>query len=197
MAFTQCLTSTLAANVAQDCTNPRVKGYENIALIFNRNDIDFSQTELAANHPDTWHYLNIILKTSKTPFVIYNPQTNPSSFDGTSTTWNADTESYDKVLGFIYKGIGGEVSENVVEPLARGEYVVILARKDHRGDGSFPILGIQAGLEITTQVQDETTGYWAITMTESDVPNAELVLFDTDYATTKTTFDALVAQAPA
>ena len=116
------------------------------------------------------------------------------SFNGTQTALNTDTRHYTKTLQFYYKGIGGEAAMKVVEPLAKGEYVVILQRKDHVGDGSFQIFGLQNGIYATEQVQDETTGYWLMTMA-IDEPFAETDLFKTDYATTKAMFDALVAQA--
>ena len=46
MAFTPCL-GKIAANIDQDCDNPRVSGYESIALIINRDDIDWSSLTVA------------------------------------------------------------------------------------------------------------------------------------------------------
>ena len=110
------------------------------------------------------------------------------------TALNADTRHYTKTLQFYYKGIGGNAAATVVEPLAKGEYVVILQRKDHVGDGSFQIFGLQNGIYATEQVQDETTGYWLMTMTTSE-PSAEIAFFNTDFATTKSAFDTLLALA--
>lgn len=190
MPFTACLGS-ISASIDQDCSNPRVAGYETTALIFNRADIDWSAVTVDANNPRI--ITAIAMATGKKPFVIYNPKTNPARFNGTNTTFAQDTDRYTKTLQFYYEGIGGDASEDVVEPLKNGDYLVVLQRKDHRGDGSFQVLGYQSGLIATAQVQDEETGYWLMTM-ECSEPSAEVSFFATDYATTKAAFDALLAQ---
>ena len=190
-AFTPCL-GVISANIDEDCDNPRVIGYEDTAVIVNRSDIDWTTVVYSANNKRIIE--NFQLLTGKKPFVIYNPRLADASFNGTQTALNADTRRYTKTLQFYYKGIGGEAAANVVEPLAKGEYVVILQRKDHSGHGSFQIFGLQNGIYATEQVQDETTGYWLMTMA-IDEPFAETELFKENYAKSKAAFDALVAQA--
>jgi hypothetical protein len=189
--FIPCL-GVISANVDEDCDNPRVPGYEDTAVIVNRSDIDW--TSVIYNASNKRIVEDIQLLTGKNPFVIYNPRLADASFNGTQTALNADTRHYTKTLQFYYKGIGGEAAAKVVEPLAKGEYVVILQRKDHSGHGAFQIFGLQNGIYATKQVQDETKGYWLMTMA-IDEPYAETELFKTDYATSKAMFDALVAQA--
>lgn len=190
-AFTPCL-GVIASNIDEDCDNPRVIGYEDTAIIVNRSDIDWTGVTYAVGNKRIVE--NFALLTGKTPFVIYNPRLADPSFNGTQTALNADTRYYTKTLQFYYKGIGGDAALKVVEPLAKGEYVVILQRKDHSGHGAFQIFGLQNGIYATAQVQDETTGYWLMTMA-IDEPFAETEWFKSDYATTKAAFDALVAQA--
>jgi hypothetical protein len=190
-AFTPCL-GVISANIDEDCDSPRVIGYEDTAVIVNRSDIDW--TAVTFNSSNKRIVEAFALVSGKVPYVIHNPRLSNPSFNGTQTALNADTRNYTKTLQFYYKGIGGEAAANVVEPLAKGEYVAILQRKDHVGDGSFQIFGLQNGIYATEQVQDETTGYWLMTMA-IDEPYAETSLFNTDYATTKAMFDALVAQA--
>lgn len=189
MAFTPC-SALLAENIASDCENPRVAGYEQIGLIFNKEEIDYSALVVDASNPRI--IKTIAAKSGKKPFVVYNNKNNPLPFNGTQTAFNADNDRYDKTLQFYVEGIGGENAADVIEPLKGGDYVVILQRKDHRGDGSFQVFGYQAGLKASEQVQDEDTGYWLITMTCSE-PSAEVAYFDTDYATTKAAFDTLLA----
>lgn len=188
-AFVPC-SSALAGNLASDCDNPRIAGYEQIGVIFNRADVNWANLAVSASNPRIIEA--IAAAAGKKPYALYNNKNNPLPFDGTNTTYNSDTDQYDKTLQFYYEGIGGGVSADVVEPLKGGEYIAILQRKDHRGDGSFQVFGFQSGLKANAQVQDETTGYWLITMACSE-PSAEVSLFDTNYATTKTAFDALVA----
>lgn len=188
-AFVPC-SSALSGNLASDCENTRIPGYEQIGVIFNRTDVDWANLALSATNPRIIE--DIAAATGKKPYALYNNKNNPLPFDGTNTTYNSDTDQYEKTLQFYYEGIGGDVSADVVEPLKGGEYIAILQRKDHRGDGSFQVFGFQSGLKANAQVQDETTGYWLITMACSE-PSAEVSFFDTDYATTKAAFDALVA----
>lgn len=190
-AFTPCL-GVISANIDEDCDNPRVIGYEDTGIIVNRSDIDWTLVTYDGSNPRIID--SFALASGKKPFVIYNPRLSNPSFNGTQTALNSDTRNYTKTLQFYYKGIGGVAAASVVEPLAKGEYVVILQRKDHSGHGSFQIFGVQNGIYATEQVQDETTGYWLMTMA-IDEPFAETEWFKTDYATTKEMFDALVAQA--
>ena len=182
----------MAANITSDCSNPRVNGYEQIGLIMNKDDIDLTALVVNANNPRTIE--TIAMATGKTPFVIYNNKNNPLPFNGTTTEYDADADKYNKTVQFYFEGIGSDNAEDVVEPLKGGEYWVILQRKDHTGNGSFQVFGYQSGLKATAQVQDEETGYWLMTMTCAE-PSAEIAFYKTDYATTKTAFDALVALA--
>lgn len=190
-AFTPCL-GVISLNIDEDCDNPRVVGYEDVAIIINRSDIDWTAVTFDASNKRIVESLALL--SGKVPYVIYNPRLSNPSFNGTQTSLNADTGHYTKTLQFYYKGIGGVAAAKVVEPLAKGEYVAILQRKDHSGHGSFQIFGLQNGIYATAQVQDETTGYWLMTMV-IDEPYAETELFKTDYAGSKASFDALVAQA--
>lgn len=187
--FTPCFGS-LAGNMAADCDNPRVSGYEDVAIIMNRDDIDWASVSENADNPRI--ISSIAMKESKKPYVIYNPRVSPSAFNGTQAAFNQEGNNYDKTVQFYFEGIGGDAAKNVVEPLKSGSFVVLLQRKDHKGDGSFQLVGYQSGLIATAQVQDEDTGYWLITMTAQE-SFAEMSFFKENYASTKTAFDALLA----
>lgn len=188
-AFTPCM-GVVTANLDTDCENPRVSGYEDVALLFNRSDIDWAAVTTDAANPRIVKTLAV--KNGAKPYVVYNPRVNPAPFNGTNSTFEQDANRYTKTVQFYYEGIGGAASMNVVEPLKAGSYIILLQRKDHRGDGSFQLIGYQAGVKATAQVQDEETGYWLMTMTGSE-SFADVAFFNTDYATTKAAFDALLA----
>jgi len=193
MAFTPC-TSLLTANVATACNAPRIKGYEQIGIIINRADIDWENTTVDVANARIVDDLTLL--ATKKVAVIYNSKKNPLPFGGTQTAYNRDADQYDKTVQFYCERIGGDAAMGIVEPLKNGEYVVVLERKDKNGTGSFQVFGFQKGLSAGNdggaQVQDEESGHWLITMTTQE-PYAEVEWFDTDYATTKTAFDALVA----
>lgn len=190
MPFVAC-TGSLAASITVDCDNQRVPGYEDVALIMNRNDIDWATVTYDADNKRI--VKTIAMKQGAKPFYIYNPRVNPVAFNGTNATFEQDSNRYTKQVQFYFEGIGGGAAADVVEPLKSGQFVVLLQRKDHRGDGSFQLVGFEGGLTATAEVQDENTGYWLITM-ETSEPSAETTFFTTDYATTKAAFDALLAQ---
>lgn len=190
MPFVPC-TGSLAASITFNCANQRVAGYEDTALIMNRNDIDWAAVTYDADNKRI--VKTLAMKTGAKPFYIYNPRVNPVSFNGTNATFEKDSNRYTKQVQFYFEGIGGSAAADVVEPLKSGQFVVLLQRKDHRGDGSFQLVGFEGGLTANAEVQDEDTGYWLITM-ETSEPSAEISFHNTDYATTKAAFDALFAQ---
>lgn len=193
MSFTPCSTA-LSGNIAGDCNNPRIKGYNQVGLIFKKSDIDLALTTVSGTNGRIID--NLAIKAGGVVSAIYNKKQNPLPFGGTKTTFNREADAYDKIVQFYFEGIGGEKAKGVVEPLKDGEYVVLLHRKDTRGDGSFQLFGYQVGLSCANnggaQAQDEETGYWLITMATQE-PFAEVSLFDTDYETTLTAFNALQA----
>ncbi len=191
MAFTPC-SAALSGNIASDCSNIRIAGYEQTGLIFNRDDIDFSSSTVDSANGRI--VTGIKLKSNKKPYVIYNSKNNPLPFDGTQTEYDSDNDVYNKTVQFYFEGIGGDAAADVVEPLKGGQYVVLLQRKDHRGNGSFQLMGWQTYIKATAEVQTESTGsaYWLITM-EGSEPSAEVAFFDTDYETTLTAYEALLA----
>lgn len=195
MAFTPC-TSVLGDSIDVNCTAPRIKGYEQSGFIVKKSDIDLVTTTISGTNPRI--ITNLGIKAGGVVAAIYNKKQNPLPFGGTKTTYNRDADAYDKLVQFYYEGIGGASAKNVVEPLKSGEYVVVLERKDHRGDGSFQVFGYQVGVSSANnggaQVQDEETGYWLMTMATQE-PFSEMSLFDTDYATTKEAFDDIMATA--
>lgn len=50
MAFVPC-TSAMEDNIAQPCDHPRIRGYEAIGIICNRQDVDFGASAVAADNP--------------------------------------------------------------------------------------------------------------------------------------------------
>lgn len=194
MAFTPC-TNLLAQSLATACTEPRIKGYEAIGIIINRDDIDWALVTTDSANPRI--VFTLPLKATKKAAVIYNSKKNPLPFDGTQTTYNRDADAYDKVVQYYFEGIGGAAGKSV-EALKDGDYVVILERKSKYNTGSFQLFGYQKGLSAGNEggamVQDEATGYWLITMTTQE-PWAEIEFKDGGYVDTKTAFDALVTGA--
>jgi len=185
--------SSLAANISPDCEKPRIRGYESIGLIFRKKDIVTFMMDAqndciikSLTFPSSGQPLTPV----KCVGIIYNPRHSPTHFNGTGVEFNIDTDCYKKTVQFYFDNTS---TYNVIEPLKDvNDYVIILERKDKRGDGSFVVVGWESELTATAQVYDEETSYWLITM-ETEEPDAEITLFDTDYETTKTLFEGLKA----
>lgn len=193
MTFTPC-TAELMDNVAIPCNPARVKGYEEIGVIINRNHIDYANVTISPDNPRIIQDLQIT--NGATPFVIYQPEkAGRNPFQATQTEQDSASGQYKKTVQFYFEGIGGKSAKDVVEPLKNGKYVVVLERMDKRGDGSFQVFGYQTGLKAITQVENEETGFWLITM-ECYEPYAEMSLYAGSYAASETAFKALVDAAP-
>jgi len=193
MAYVPCSNADLQVNLVPDCNNPRVKGYEKAGVLIRKSEI----ASFTANSTSNRIIEALTLKALKKTYVVENSRKNPLPFNGTQTTYNREQDAYDKMVQFYYEGIGG-LSSEAIEGLKNDDFVLLLERKDKRGDGSFHIFGwengLSAGNENGAQVQDEATGYWLVTMTTQE-RFAEYSFFITDYETTKTAYDLLVAES--
>lgn len=125
-------------------------------------------------------------------------------FDGSTTTGNNDAGyfRFGKTLVVKMPQRGAAFSKNVLEPLVmsgRGG-ILVLEKSDRVGDGSFEIIGSQSPAKVTdpsTVTRTETASGaagWQATL-QSNERFGEVVLFDTDYATSLAKFEALLAKA--
>ena len=63
MAFTPCTTAGLTVNLAKSCTEPRIKGYEQIGVIILKSDLDLDNTAVDVANPRL--ISTLALKTEK------------------------------------------------------------------------------------------------------------------------------------
>lgn len=194
MALVKC-NASVGANIAMNCDSPIVSGWEATGVMFNRQDID-TITRSAANPRII---TAITLKSDAKTIAVYNPVANP--FDGSQDEASVDGlyPVYNKTVALNIPLRGAAASKDIVEPLLKNRdgFVVILPAKDHSGDGSFVAFGTEQGLMASAQTRNNTdaaqSGVWNVTLVESGCQFAEVVLFDTSYALSKTEFDTLLA----
>ena len=167
MPYVPCAATKLSQNLALDCDEQRIKGYEPLGILIDRADIDFDMSTVDTTNPRK--ILDIALLATKKTSIIYNDRNNPLPFNGTQTVFNRDENQFDKTVQFYIEGIGGDYSKNAAEPLKDHDFVAIIPRKDHNGKGSFQIFGWKHGISAKNEggaiVQDEETGYTLVTMT--------------------------------
>lgn len=195
MAYTSCA-GTLAANIAKDCTKPMTGGYTGRGVLIPlTNTLTF-----AVNATNPRILTSISMAAADKLAVIDNVW--PSAFDGSVTQSNADSGRmlYGKTFTFRIPLRGGDVSKDIVEPLAEAPlgYLAVLEKRDRGGDGSYEVVGYCQGLRVNadgvTRNEDENGGDIVVTMS-CEEQYFEVAMFDTDYETTKSSFETLMTKA--
>lgn len=193
--YTSCA-GTLAGNIAQDCANPLVGGYTGRGLLIPWDNINSMVKDVSNPRKVS----SITLNTGAKVAVIDNVFAEP--FTGSNTTSTADTgrAAYTKTVSFRIPLRGADVSKDVVEPMlsTAGGFLLVLEKNDKVGDGSFEIVGSLQPFKVNADgvTRDEAANGGDITVTGAATePWFEVTFFDTDYTTTKTAFETLMASA--
>ena len=195
LAYASCAGS-LAANIAKDCAHPMVGGYTGRGLLIPlTNTLTF-----AVDGTNPRIITGITMGVGEKLAVIDNVW--PSAFNESNTQSNADNGRfvYNKTFAFRIPLRGAGVSKDVVEPLADAPlgYLAVLEKKDRVGDGSYEIVGYGQGLTVNPdgimRNENENGGDIVVTMS-CEEQYFETTFFDTNYATTKAAFEALMAQS--
>ena len=126
----------------------------------------------------------------------------PQPLTGSSTQSNTDDGmmKFIKTLTAMVPRRGADASKDIVEPTFQSPlgYLAVLEKRDRSGDGSFEVLGSEQGLKATAdgivRNEYENGGATMVTMTCNET-NFENVLFDTDYATSLSAFEALITKS--
>ena len=191
----------IAAGISKDCTDPIKPGLEKRGVIINRADIDFGKVTYSEDNPNIISALP--LKSGKKAYNIYQQTNTP--FNGTNKAFAAGTNSnsFTKQVAFIVQDDGPDVARDIIDPLANGEFVVILENKYKKlqgtpaGAAAFEVYGFDTGLKQSEGTDDknsaDTDGCWAITLQETSAPRSGLFLFSESYDATVTLIDGLVA----
>lgn len=185
----------LAANIAKNCASPIVGGYTGRAILIPASKVVFT---VDATNPRIVTAITMNSGTRDKVCVVDNVW--PSSFDGSQTASNGDAGriGYEKTFGFRIPLRGARTSMDIVEPLVDDPlgYVAILEKKDRIGDGSYEIVGKNQALHVNpdgvSRNENENDGDITVVMSCRE-QFFEVVLFDTDYETTKTAFETLIA----
>lgn len=195
LAFTSCA-GNIAANIAKDCDNPQVGGYTGRGLLIPlSNTLTFA---VDAQNPRI--ITGIKMAQGDKLAVIDNVWLSAFADSVTQSNGDAGRLQYDKTFSFRIPLRGAGVSKDIVEPLASAPlgYMAVLEKKDRRGDGSYEIVGYDQGLQVNPdgimRNENENGGDIVVKMSCQE-QYFETTFFDTDYATTKAAFEALMAQS--
>lgn len=197
MATTNTCDYKLAADLVSNCESPSVAGLKNTGYIMNYDDIDFDALVYDETNPNI--VKTLAMKTGKKAYRIYIPGKNP--FSGTNKTMTEGTyrNKFTKALNLVILDNGPDVSHNIIDQLANGQFVCILENKYAGKDGknTFEIYGLEQGLSATALADDkyseETDGGWSATLQEANAPKSGIFLFGESLTATRTALNSLVS----
>lgn len=184
----------IAENIGMNCDHPIEGGYTGRGVLIPLESNPTLTRD--ANNPRI--ITGITLATGAKLCVVDNAGAAP--FDGSSTTGNNDAgfPKFTKAMALRILARGAAASKDVIEPLVKSGrgFIGIFEKVDQVGDGSFEVIGAQSPLKCVdpaTFTRSETAngGAWSGTLQCSE-HWAELVLFDTDYETSRAAFEELL-----
>lgn len=184
----------IAENIGMNCDNPIEGGYTGRGVLIPLESNPTLTRD--ANNPRI--ITGVTLATGAKLCVVDNAGAAP--FDGSSTTGNNDAgfPKFTKAMALRILARGAAASKDVIEPLVKSGrgFIGIFEKVDQVGDGSFEVIGAQSPLKCVdpaTFTRSETAngGAWSGTLQCSE-HWAELVLFDTDYETSRAAFEELL-----
>lgn len=176
-----------------DCVQTPAKGYERVAVLINRGDIDFSNVTTAEDAPNVVTSLGLV--DGKKGFEIH--QLGKQPFSGSTASLSAGTYYNGVNKNFVIAILNNDkdVQSGLADPLLNGEYVAILERKDKGKDNAsaFEIIGYHNGLQISAYEADpygDVYGGGLYTLTEENAPVTRMYLGAT-YEAGKALFESL------
>ena len=184
----------IAGSITPNCAKPLTGGYTGRGVLIPFNAI----TALVQDSDNP----RIVTSITASTVVEVDNSAVTSAFTGSNKASNAESgrKQVTKTYAFRIPLRGAENSKEIVEPLLMSPlgFVAILEKKDKVGDGSYEVIGLQAGLRTNddglTQNEYENGGDTMVTM--SCVEDWwEVSLFDTDYTTTLGIFEGLLENA--
>ena len=180
-----------------DCANLPAKGYERVAVLINREDIDFNNVTLAEGKKNVLTSLGLL--AGKAGYEIHQMGSEP--FTGTNAALEANSyyKSVTKNLVIAVINNDRDIYGNFVDPLLNGEFVAVVERKDKGKDhaSAFEVLGYHNGLTLTALDENAYGDYYGgglYTLTETAAPISRMYLGET-YEAGKAIFDSLLEAA--
>lgn len=188
----------LAADIQKDCDNTPVGGIEVNAVIINFDDIDKASSTIDT---DDMTITNLATASGTSGFFIEGIK----QVNGASSELVIKETSFDK-FKHTFTGVvlnPSAANKKSMSNMTKGGRYVIVLEKKWKGTGqvdAFEVLGFESGLYVSEMNwnSNEDDGVIKFTLSSADgYEEAEMQrnLKETDYATTKTAFDAKFATA--
>jgi hypothetical protein len=184
----------ITADILFDCANPSVGGLETDVLFINAEDLNIATTTTSLTNKIL--LTNLALKATKVAFLLQGvKQINGTSYELVKKEFGPDK--------FKHMFTGVILNPSAANKLQAthlsegGKYIVVVEQKWKGASNAdaFQVYGLKSGLELMTLTYNskENDGTISFTLESTEgfeEPTVPMTLLETDYATTKTAFDA-------
>lgn len=180
----------ISSCIAANCDNPLFSGVDGLGYIANFADI--ADVTYDSTNPSVITSITMKPGTGSDTTCFYTiQQLGKQPFEGSQTEMTEGTygNRFTNTINFAVVDNGPEITENIIDKLANGKFVVIL-KNDYEGDdgkAKYSVYGIKKGLKaatITRELYGDNDSAWICSMTEENAPKSGLFFWTTDEATT-------------
>lgn len=190
----------IEACISADCANPIYSGVDSIGLIANYSDIasvSYDQTNPSIVSGITMKTDTVGSDTtSRCWYTVQQLGNRP--FEGSQTEFVEGTYAnrVTNTITFAVLDNGPEITENVIDRLLNGKFVVILKNDYVHSDAKnkYSVYGLSKGLKctgLTRELYGDNESAWIVTLTEEGSPKSGLFFFTTDEQTTDAAFESM------
>lgn len=186
--------------ISADCANPLFAGVDAEALIANFNDI----ASVTYDNTNASIINGITMKTDtsgdqQTSRCFYSvQQLGNQPYSGSLTEFVEGTygNRVNHTIQLAVVDNGPEITENIIDKLLNGKFVVILKNdyKHTNGDNKYSVYGISKGLKctgLTRELYGDNESAWIVTLQEQNAPKSGLFFYTESETATDTAVTAL------
>lgn len=189
-------------------TNPGGKGVEPIGKIINWDDVDWDSVEWDSTNKNIIKALPLLV--GKKAQSIYQHGDEPFK-GGTCTNRKLTCGTvWDKGVQFYLQNDSPEVAQVATAMASGGKFIILLNKIEKglqkatgAGNQAFKFIGLHQGVKfnadgdfVQDDYSDDSNGGYVVKGMERGAPVANVFLFDTDYATSKTKYDSYDVAVP-
>ena len=190
----------ITACISADCANPLYAGVDSMGLIANYSDI--ASVTYDQDNPSI--VSGITMKTdtvgsdqvARCWYTIQQLGNKP--FEGSQTEFAEGTYAnrVTHTIQFAIVDNGPEITENVVDRLLNGKFVVMLKNDYVHTDGKnkYSVYGLSKGLKctgLTREIWGDNESAWIVTLTEENAAKTGLFFYQTSEQATDAAVEAL------
>lgn len=187
----------ITADILFDCANPSIGGLETDVLLINIEDINIATT--TTDSTNKIKLTNLALKATKTAFLLQGvKQINGTSYELIKKEFGPD--KFKHMFSGVILNPSASNKLQATHLSEGGKYVVVVEQKWKGASNAdaFQVYGLKSGLELMTLTHNskENDGTISFTLESTEgfeEPTVPMTLLETDYATTKTAYDAKFA----